>query len=509
MLYLPAHDFPRVVPMDAVPDWLRANYFAHMQAPPLIFFRKGEADACCDLMSQWTARLRDGVASDPFGENGYRLAQQFTETAQFHPLYFNFSNVHAAFRARAELLEMSLDAGEYELDWPFAPRAQPPARLKLGIVAVNFSAGAETFATLPVYRHLDRNRFEITLFAMEYNGSDMEKFCARQADKLIRLPAGLKAQARALREADLDLLYLGSNVTPTRHGLTLLALHRLARVQVAGVCSCVTTGMRNVDCYLSGTLSEPATDAQSHYTEKLYGIDGPAHCYDFGDAGAAPPAEKLQRSDFGIPHDAIVFASGANFFKILPEIEDIWLRILAAVPGSRLVIYPFGPQWGGNYPVDSFMRRLHDALQRHGIDPQRVLVFKAAEKREEILQRLTLADIYLDSFPFSGATSLLDPLLAALPAVTLDGTSFRTLVGPAIMRSLGLAELVAADSEAYAALALRLARDAPYRAAIAAQTRAAMNNNPLIFDSRRYAVSAARAFEQMWQDYCDGRLHRA
>jgi predicted O-linked N-acetylglucosamine transferase (SPINDLY family) len=333
----------------------------------------------------------------------------------------------------------------------------------------------------------------------------MEQFCAQYADEFVQLPAGLSAQVRALREANLDLVYLGNNVTPTARELTPLALHRLARIQVAGVCSCVTTGMRNVDCYLSGRLSEP-NDAQSHYTEKLYMIDGPAHCYDFGAFAPAVPTQKLRREDFGISRDAIVFASGANFFKILPELEDVWLRILSSIPDAYLLLYPFGPQWAKGYPISAFMTRLATGLRRYGIHPQRLLVFKTASDRSEILQRLTLADVYLDSFPFSGATSLLDPLLVGLAPITMDGTSFRSLVGPAILRSLGLDQLVVDGVSSYIALAQRLAVERQYRESLSTQIRRLMGDNPLIFDGPRYSAKVGCAFEQMWQDYCDGRL---
>ncbi len=504
MLYFAPHEFPRIAEPAVVPAWLVADYVGHMLASPPMFRHAGEAAAYCAFMSDWVARLRDFVATDPYGEAGYRLARQFGEAARFHPLYFNSANVRDAFRARAELLEMLHGANDPELDWTFPARAAP-RRLRLGVLAFNFSPHAETFATLPLYRHLDRNRFEVTLYSLRQKGNAMEQCCARHADRFVYLPPDLVSQVRALREADLDLLYIGTNVTATAHELTKLALYRLARVQVAGVCSCVTTGMRNVDCYLSGRFSEPAA-AQAHYTEKLYTIDGPAHCYDFGDAAPAMPAQELRREHFGIPRDAIVFASGANFYKILPELDEVWLRIMASVPDSRLLLYPFNPQWNDDYPVEPFMQRLAAGLRRHAIDPQRLIVFNTARERSEVLQRLKLADIYLDSFPFSGATSLLDPLLAGMPAIVMNGASFRALVGPAILQSLGLGELVAGDIEEYISLAVRLAANRARREALAQRIQSAMRDNPVIFDGKRHAAQVGGAFEQMWRDYCDGTL---
>jgi predicted O-linked N-acetylglucosamine transferase (SPINDLY family) len=175
------------------------------------------------------------------------------------------------------------------------------------------------------------------------------------------------------------------------------------------------------------------------------------------------------------------------------------------VPDSRLLLYPFNPNWD-SYSIDAFMTRLAAGLQRHGIEPQRVLVLEAAPQWNDVLRRLSLADIYLDSFPFCGATSLLDPLFCGLPVIGMEGTAHRALQGPGVLRSLGLGELVAADVNAYIRLAIRLAVNHKHCKALATRVKSLMQQQPVILDRRRYAAAVGRAFEQMWQDHCDGRL---
>jgi predicted O-linked N-acetylglucosamine transferase (SPINDLY family) len=321
------------------------------------------------------------------------------------------------------------------------------------------------------------------------------------------LPDQMGPRVQAIRQADLDLVFLGTNTTAISNGITLMAAHRLARVQIASVCSCTTTGMRNMDYYMSGRLSEPA-DAQSHYSEKLIMIDGPAHCYDFSGELFAGPTETMTREGLGIPPDAVVFGSGANFYKILPEVEDVWMRILAAVPEARLILYPFNPNWSNAYPVDPFMERLGAAMLRNNIASDRVVVLRQAPNRADVLQRLRLCDIYLDSFPFSGATSLLDPLEVGLPAVVMDGSSFRALVGPALLRAIAMDELIAGDPGAYMALAIRLAGDAALRDSLKGRVREKMKAASFL-DGKRYGAQVGAALEQMWQEYESGGLSRS
>lgn len=76
-------------------------------------------------------------------------------------------------------------------------------------------------------------------------------------------------------------MLIGTNVTAVNHGITLLGLHRLARIQITSTSSCVTTGMRNMDYYISGTLTEIKQNPQAQYREKLILLEGTAHCFSY------------------------------------------------------------------------------------------------------------------------------------------------------------------------------------------------------------------------------------
>ena len=499
MLYLFPHELPHAHEAAAVPQWLLPDYMPYMLAAPPMFREMGEAAAWCDYAARWTAYLHDAVLANINTEFWRRVGLLFTQTANFVPLYFNAANLRDVYRKRAVLMEATLRVLGHPLDHTFGPR---PARerLRLGILAAHYSPQTETYATLPVYRHLDRTRFEVILYSLAQTGHPLEQYCARHADRFVTLPRDLGQRVQTLRAADLDLIFLGTNTTAVANEISLLAMHRLARVQVAGVCSCVTTGMRSVDYYLSGGLSEPP-DAQSHYTEKLLMLEGPAHCYDFEGEQLPAAGRAPAREDLGIPEGAVVFISGANFYKILPEVERTWMRVLSSVPESRLVLYPFNPNWSDSYPVAPFLERLAAAAAAQGIDLKRLVILRPAASRADVLQRLRLADVYLDSFPFSGATSLLDPLEAGLPAVVMDGRSFRTLVGAALLREMQMEDTIAKDPDAYAALAVRLAADPDLRKSLRTRIRSRMEAVPRFLDTRRYGDQVGAAFAKIWREH--------
>jgi predicted O-linked N-acetylglucosamine transferase (SPINDLY family) len=498
MLFLFPHELPQLYEFDAIPSWLHGDYLDYSLVGPAIFRGIGEADTYCERMSGWVAYLRERILSNVNDEFWRNAAIFVAKNANFVPFYFNRSNLRELYRDRSAILEAALRLGNSPVDHTFGARPEG-RRLRLGILAAHFAPQTETFATLPVYRDLDRTKFEVVLFALRQTNHPVEQSCARHADRFVVLPGDLGQRLQVLRDADLDLIFVGTNMTAVGNETTAVAVHRLARIQVTSVCSCTTTGMRNMDYYLSGRLSEPA-DGQSHYSEKLVMIDGAAHCFSFDGEPAVAPAQTLRREAIGVAGDEIVFVSGANFYKILPEIKETWMRILAAVPRSRLMLYPFNPNWSDAYPADAFMALFDGALKRHGIDANRLVVLSAAQSRQEVRERLRLADIYLDSFPFCGATSLLDPLAVGLPTIVMNGGPHRTMQGAGMLRELEMDELIVSDIEGYVDLATSLAKDAASRDRMRDRILGKMKALPRFLDTKWYGEQVELAFERMCKE---------
>ncbi|MFM6004231.1 MAG: glycosyltransferase, partial [Sphaerospermopsis kisseleviana] len=136
----------------------------------------------------------------------------------------------------------------------------------------------------------------------------------------------------------------------------------------------------------------------------------------------------VERNDLGIPEDTIVFISCANFFKTIPELIETWSKIIAQVPNSVLVLFPFGPNWASNYPKQQFINHLKSIFTRYGLAPERLIVLdpQPVPDREDMKEYYKIADVYLDSFPFAGTTSLIEPLEVNLPVISRQGNCFRS-----------------------------------------------------------------------------------
>jgi hypothetical protein len=81
-----------------------------------------------------------------------------------------------------------------------------------------------------------------------------------------------------------------------------------------------------------------------------------------------------------------------------------------------------------------------------------------------VKQILAAADIYLDSFPYSGATTTVEALQCGLPVVALQGQTQRGQQAAGWLIEFGLKELVAKSRRTYVKIVADLAGDAKRRA---------------------------------------------
>jgi predicted O-linked N-acetylglucosamine transferase (SPINDLY family) len=135
------------------------------------------------------------------------------------------------------------------------------------------------------------------------------------------------------------------------------------------------------------------------------------------------------------------------------------MRILASLPRASLHLYPFGEAWSGEYDRERLARVLKREAAEAGAQFERIRLLEPFPDVDALHRFLGTMDIYLDSFPFSGINSILDPLLSGIPVVTLEGNSFRSNMGASVLQETGFRQWIAADPAGYVAIVRDLAAD--------------------------------------------------
>lgn len=489
MIQVPAYQWSEAPEFDEVPYSLWKEYAEYVFYSPGGFTAPGQARAFAVNALQWLNRLCR-LAEANRGSAAVKSALQgFLSKTNCIPLYFTADDVRTHFEVRARILAIAngVPRQEYPLAMPATGR-----RLKIGFLNRHFSPQTETYTTLPSFEQLDPERFEVRLYAIRRLDSALEDYIAGKGNGIILLPEELQQQLDFLRAENLDVLVFGSNITAVFHEVTRLALFRIAPLQVVNNSSCTTTGFPEIDLYVSGLLTE-AEHAESQYAERLGLLPGPAHAFNY-QADAEPATCLFKRSDLNVPEDAVLFVSASNYYKIIPEMMECWAELMAKVPGSYLLVHPFNPNWSSEYPIKRFARQFEDILTAKGVDHARLLISTARFKsRSDVAALLSVGDLYLDTYPFGGVNSIIDPLEKGIAVVEWEGKAFRSRMGAAILRQLGLTECIATDRASYIELCVSLATDPARRAALKTRILEEMDRLPLFFDT----LAASDAFGEL------------
>jgi predicted O-linked N-acetylglucosamine transferase (SPINDLY family)/glycosyltransferase involved in cell wall biosynthesis len=487
MLFCRAHQSEALLAFELIPSWFLKDYLQYLLHAPNLFFEIGEAERFRRHFSSVTKEIERRIVANPDENLTLEAASHYVERANLIPLYFTPEVTRKILEARARIMGFVFSKHGAVLD--FHPKKSPAGRkkIKVGVLSAHFTPQTETYTVIPLFAHLDRSAFEITLFAVESATSPLESYCRDHADHFVALPKLLHEQVALIRKAGMEVLFFGTNVTAVTNQVSLLALHRMAPIQIMSNSSPVSSGMPFMDAYLSGSFCEMAAESASEqFSEKLLLLDGPAHCVAYA-VDAVPAQITINRGLLGIPEEAVVFVSGANCYKIIPELQETWAKILAAVPGSYLLLHPFNPNWSNQYPVKLFERSIHAAMRCQGVAPGRLIL--SSEKlptRSDVKELMRVADIYLDSFPFAGVNSTVDPLELGIPPLAWEGKTFRSRMAASLLRELAIPELITETEEDYITVAARLGNDATFRREIAGRVRTAMAAQPAFLNMKQY-----------------------
>ncbi|TAN54930.1 MAG: hypothetical protein EPN20_20950, partial [Magnetospirillum sp.] len=340
----------------------------------------------------------------------------------------------------------------------------------------------------------DRDRFRITAYSCgEDDGSAMRRRLEGAFDRFVDLcPVDDAEAVRRIHGDEVDILVdLTGYTTGTR---TAILAARPAPVQVNYLGFPGTMGADFIDYIIVDSIVAPP-DQQPNFAERLVRLP---HSYQANDTRRPIAAQRPSRSECGLPERGFVFCCFNNTFKITPILFDVWMRLLAMVPGSVLWLFQANDKVGD---------RLKAEAARRGVDPAR-LIFAARRDLPDHLARHDCADLFLDTLPYNAHTTASDALWAGLPVLTCRGGTFAGRVAASLLSAVGLPELITESREEYESLALALARDPARLAALRQKLRQNRHAAPL-FDSAGFTRDLEAAYSRMWDTWCAGRCPEA
>ena len=379
-----------------------------------------------------------------------------------------------------ERLPPAVDDGGI-VDALLTPTGTGRRRLRVGYVSNNFRDSAVMAFIAPVLAHHDPAVVEVVCYSDTPN-PDAVTAAARRSVSLWRRTAALTDDqlARQVRDDRIDVLV---ELTGHLGGGRLGALaRRPAPVQVSYLGYQGTTGVSAVDHVITDDWTDPPGRAEMLYVEQPWRLGRPFFCW------RPPVAAPAVGPPPVLMNGHVTFGCLNAVSKASPAAVNLWARVLAAVPSSRLQLL--------TTRCRATDERLRAGFHNAGVAPGRVRCVDRAG-RAEYLERYNGIDVALDPVPFVGHTTTLDAAWMGVPTVSRAGDCYAHRFGSSALRAIGLANLVAESDDAYVRVAARLAADVDRMAVTRATLRAAVAASP-VTDAAGFTRDLEAAYRAMW-----------
>ena len=368
--------------------------------------------------------------------------------------------------------------------WPNAP--DPERRIRIGYVSGDFHTHPVGYFLVQALEAHDRSAFEVTCYSNGARVDAMTQRLASASDHWRDIARLDDAAAEAMIRADAInvLIDLSGH---TAHGRLPLFARRPAPVQAAWLGYVATTGLPAMDYLITDAETAPP-GSEALFTETLLRSSRGRFCY------APPecaPAVSPPPSAVGKP---FVFGSFNDTLKLTPRVVRLWTEVLAAVPGSRLML-----KWRSL--DDAGVRgRYLDQFAQAGIAADRIDL-RGHSPHAEMLAQYAEVDVALDPLSFSGGMTSCEALWMGVPVVTLPEQKPASRQTLSFLTQLGQTDLVATSEADYIALAAALARDSQRLAGLRATLRPRMQASP-VCQAEAFTAAHEALIRRMWRDWC-------
>lgn len=367
------------------------------------------------------------------------------------------------------------------------PQGVPKRKLRIGYLSPDFRRHAVAHFLTPFLR--DYSKLDFNVYCYQRGAADEVTRRFRRFAAVWRDVSELtdKETARQIFEDKIDILVDFSGHSQGSC-LPVMAL-KPAPIQISAIGDIHTTGLREMDYFLSDMTCLPPGKPVRGFTERIALLPYCHLCYapeiigELPPAGGEPPVVK---------NGFVTFGSFNNFAKVSRETLLLWRGVLEALPEARFIIK------GKIASIPDGRAEVVSRLQDIGIDPARV---ELRPYSPDYLEQYADVDIALDTTPYNGGLTTCEALVMGVPVISLRGTTHASRYGATILEHAGLPELVAENGAEYVKKALRVARSLPILRKFHANLRQALRSSRLM-DGSAYMKDMEDLYRGLWRTYC-------
>ena len=405
--------------------------FGASSVPPEILVKRAELFDRMGLAHESLADFRAVLGPPVDGERPVALMNYLAVLSK--------ASEQTALSVKAEMQRI-LAASPMDIDAP--PTAlRRGEKIRLGYVSADFRDHPVGRNFGPLLFQRDRQAFDVTLYSDVSQPDSQTGNFAQSADRL-RQSAHLTDHdlAHLIRADGIDILViLAARFDNNR---LLLARRRAAPIQIS-FHDIATSGVENMDYLIADPILVPKGSPEA-FAEKIIRLPS---FYTHEPLIQAPDPGPLPLTRNGF----LTLGSFSNPAKITSQVLELWARVMAALPDSRLKL-----KYLTHYADPLLRQRITAAF---GPLADRIDFIDAPSKSQnDHLKLYQDVDLTLDTFPFCGSTTTFESLSMGVPVVSLAQVPMVSRWSASMLAKLGLDNYVAKTPDDFVAIAQAMAR---------------------------------------------------
>ena len=359
-------------------------------------------------------------------------------------------------------------------------------KIRIGYYSADFREHAMSYLLANLFEQHDKSKFELIAFSFGSEKNDeIKNRISNSFDKFVDVNSKSDKEIYKLSKdfkIDIAVDLMGF----TQNSRFNIFIQRCAPIQVNYLGYPGTSGANCIDYLIADKILIPKEN-QKYFSEKIvYMPDS----YQVNDSKRKISDKVFTKKELNLPKDGFVFCCFNQSYKITPYVYDIWMKLLKRVDGSVLWLIK---------DSDIGSHNLKKEAQKRGVEPDRI-IFAEKMSNSEHLARHRLADLFIDTFPYTAHTTCSDALWSGLPVITKMGESFVSRVSASLLTAIGLPELITKTEKDYEELTFKIARDK----SLLNEIKKKLNKNRLIkplFNTKLFTKNIESAFQIMHERY--------
>jgi len=322
----------------------------------------------------------------------------------------------------------------------------PCNKIKIGYISQEFLTSDENKPVNCFVKHIFENhsdKFEVYCYYVHRNRLLVKENTSMYTESIERVISrnltGISINEIVNKIKDDNLHILVELMNHTSGNVLEVLQYKPAPLQISYCSFPGTTGLKNIDYKILDNVTNKNTD---YYSEKIVCMPKGFHCfrpnYEF------PKPIEIKQYENQLKTRSINLCSFANPKKLNSNVIETWSKLLKKENKSEIKLYLRHSSYSS-----SFVRKcIQLEFEKHEIEDKIIFVGNFPDYLNA-LNFYNSMDIFLDTFPYNGTTTICEALLMNVPVITLEGETVESRIGSSLLHQCGLEEFICRSEEEY------------------------------------------------------------